>query len=332
MDPVIVKEELKAAMDNCRTDWSEPFKQWIIDLVDIGLRSSVGCYEGSWYHQKRGIPTGGSTCVQLANITVFYIMNQSMYKNTDLMKKIYSIKRYIDDGVGFFEGNRNDFIAWIKNVNDKLRQWGLNIDEYDLKETGVYIAFLDIQFCFDCTGKLQTDLYIKETDSKRYLHFTSAHPNHIFSGIVYSQCIRLRRIINSDVRLNVRMEELKEVFKTAGYPIKMIENIGNGVLAKERTLESKPHQTETADEKCKQPIRIVSTYGCDDELIQTVQKFQPLLEKTKSFKVNAEQSAKSSIFQFVKKTDSNLHNKLVKLKDLALGSRTGATKPCKQKL
>ena len=98
---------------------------------------------------------------------------------------------------------------------------------------------MDIQFCFDEDGELQTDLYRKETDSQAYLNFRSAHPNHTFSGNVYSQSLRLRRIINSREKLGERLIELGEAFKKAGYPEKMIVNIRNKVLNSERDISLK---------------------------------------------------------------------------------------------
>ena len=76
---------------------------------------------------------------------------------------------------------------------------------YLTKTNNEFTNFLDIQFCFDVDGELQTDLYRKETDSQAYLNFRSAHPNHTFSGNVYSQSLRLRRIINSRERLGERL-------------------------------------------------------------------------------------------------------------------------------
>ena len=90
---------------------------------------------------------------------------------------------------------------------------------------------------FDSEGNLQTDLYMKESTSRAYLHFNSCHPNHVFSGIVYSQCIRLRRIINCDERLKTQLELLKEAFLASGYPKTMVDNIAAKVLKSPRIIE-----------------------------------------------------------------------------------------------
>ena len=80
LEPNLVKE---AVFDTCRPNWSEELKSWIISLIDFSLRASVAKYDDSWWRQKNGIPTGGSLCVQLANIAVFYVMFTKVYNVPD---------------------------------------------------------------------------------------------------------------------------------------------------------------------------------------------------------------------------------------------------------
>jgi len=231
-----VIEALNEAMLECRPDWCDDFREWILNLVQMSLKSAVGKFEGSWYRQKKGIPTGGSLCVELANITVFYIMRKCVYADKNLMKHVVHVKRYIDDGAGFFTGSKRQFESWLKNVNQSLSGYGLLIDESSFEETGICVPFLDIRFCMDLDGQLFTDLYIKPTDSRSYLHFGSAHPNHVYSGIVYSQCSRLRRIIISNDILKNRIAELCICFKCCGYPSSMVDRISKKVLNIPRDL------------------------------------------------------------------------------------------------
>ena len=240
---------------------------------------------------------------------------------------------------GFFSSTKRKFNQWICAINEALKNYGLLIDESEWKDVGEFVAFLNIKYCFDCDGNLQTDLYVKETDSRSYLHFSSAHPNHIYCGIVYSQCTRLRRIINSQDRLKVRLDELCEAFKAAAYPSKMVENISKKVLNSERSLERRQHPEEPQDAIL--PIRVVSTFGSDTDIVATVKKYEDDLKRTRSFSSlttsteshpsDREPNQNKQLFQFVKKTGSNLKSRLVKVKNLALGNKHGQTKPCKQK-
>ena len=217
-------------MNTCRPDWSQELKQWILSLIEFSLKASVAKYGEHWWIQKNGIPTGGSLCVQIMNITVFYVMSKNVYNEPEMMINVTEVKRFIDDGAGFFSASLEDFQNWLRKVNEKISVHGLYIDEPNIKNNSQFIDFLDVQYCFDNNGELQTDLFIKETDSRADLNFSSAHPNHTFSGNVYSQCLRLRRIINSTERLEARLDEISKCFKKAGYPVKMINEIKTKVL------------------------------------------------------------------------------------------------------
>ena len=93
----------------------------------------------------------------------------------------------------------------------------LNAYIWDFNHPGVFTVFLDIKFHFDTTEGLKTDVNIKETDSRVYLHFTSYHPRQTFPSIVYSQALRYRRIIKDDTLLSQRLDELGECFRRSGY-------------------------------------------------------------------------------------------------------------------
>ena len=320
LKPELVKEAVLHAMETCRPGWSQAKRNWIIQLIDISLRASIGKFKDHFYLQKNGAPTGGSLCVQLANITVFYIMNKAVYSKPQLMSNIKEVKRYIDDGGGFYVGSERSFNAWINAVNAALRPYNLYIDESLIKETFEFAPFLDIQFCFDFDGLLQTDLFVKPTDARSYLNFKSAHPSHVFSGIVYSQCLRLRRIINCNVRLENRLKELCLAFEKSEYPREMLDKISNKVLNMRRQLV----RPETVDEdSTSKPILIVSCHGSDEKLVKSIKANEEELLKTETFK-----NTPKPVFQFVKKTASNIGSKLSILKSLALGRKSGLTVPC----
>ena len=105
-------------------------------------------------------------------------MRKAVYSDEDIMRNIVSAERYVDDGAGLYNDSVDSFNSWIVSVNEKLSPFGITIDESSIWLPNDFIAFLDIQLCFDSTGSLQTDLYTKPTDSRTYLNFNSAHPKH----------------------------------------------------------------------------------------------------------------------------------------------------------
>ena len=143
-----------------------------------------------------------------------------------------------------------------------IRKWCIKDEDWSTAANlGDTVHILDILFGFNENGNLKTDLYRKETDSRGYLHYSSCHPNHVFSGIVYSQGLRLRRIINNDEVLHVRLDELKVDFMASKYPVKLIENIFKKVRDLPRTLEKR-----VRTEELRRNVILTSTYGRDTEL------------------------------------------------------------------
>ena len=68
--------------------------------------------------------------------------------------------------------------------------------------------------------------------------------HYTFPSIVYSQMLRYRRIINSEVLLKERLLELSNYFIMSGYPKNMVKNIMNDVLERKRTLEYREKTNE----------------------------------------------------------------------------------------
>ena len=232
---------------------------------------------------------------------------------------ILDIRRYIDDGGGFQLGTEEQFQAWLTEVNQSIAPYGLNIDESNFKKNASYTNLLDIQYCFDKDGNLQTDLYTKETDSRAYLNFSSSHPKHTFSGNVYSQSLRLRRIINNEERLRIRLDELSRAFKKAGYPERMVTNITTKVQNSERNIDKKQESERQNEEK----IIVVSTFGADKTIVEAVRDSEENLKKTASFR-----NQQGSLFKYVKKVGPSIRSHVNSVKKQALGIQKGCANRC----
>ena len=311
----LILDALQNAMDDCRLSWSMEFKAWLKELVKLSVDSAIGEYNGKFYKPKEGCPTGGSLSVQIANISVFYVLKKVLYEDRTLMKDIVDIKRFIDDGVGLHCMTSRTFSKWKEVVSERVGVYGLTIKQSDWSEPKTkhgMINFLDINFSFDKNKSLQTDLYRKPTDARSYLNFSSCHPPYTFSGVVFSQALRLRRIINDDNRLNSQLETLKKDFLKCGYPTGMLDNILDKIKSQERVLQ-KQEKEALLDDK----VRVISTFGRDEKLTKIFQK--------------AEKNSNNVKFSYVKKTGPSLKNILIKPKSIVLGNTRGKTLPCKRR-
>ena len=58
-------------------------------------------------------------------------------------------------------------------------------------------------------NKLITYLYVKPTDTHKYLNYTSSHPEYNRKSIVYSQTLRLRRMYSFETDFVKHKNEMK---------------------------------------------------------------------------------------------------------------------------
>ena len=141
--------------------------------------------------------------------------------------------RFIDDLGGRWVGPTEPFHKWVQWLN------GCTKPKYGIEFTsriGNEVEFLDILISFDQLGNPITDLFVKPTDARRYLSPESCHPGHTFNSVVYSQGIRLRRIISNNEKLLLRLDELADAFIISGYNKGSVKRILNKIASKPRVL------------------------------------------------------------------------------------------------
>ncbi|XP_057290233.1 uncharacterized protein LOC130612918 [Hydractinia symbiolongicarpus] len=117
--------------------------------------------------------------------------------------------------------------------------------EYSTEE----ISFLDTTIYLDKRSrKLKTKLFIKPTDSRALLHFTSYHPHHTKRGIIYSQALRYRMITSQDSILKCELDELKSILLTRGYKGRLVDEIF-GKIAKLKQSDVLSNSTHKFNKK-----------------------------------------------------------------------------------
>ena len=147
-----------------------------MDFTEIVLKNNNFEFDGKHLVQKLGTAIGTRMAPSYANIFMDKLERQLV---TQAQTKPHTWWRYIDD----------IFIIWTEG-EDSLRDFinCLNSAHRTIKFTSKWsykeVEFLDVKVIND-SGKLETDVYIKSTDSHQYLHQASCHPNSCKRGIPY---------------------------------------------------------------------------------------------------------------------------------------------------
>ena len=299
-------------MDCCRPDWTPEFRDWLIDMVIFSFKSAVVCFRGLWYGVVDGVPTGGVPSVDVANMSVFFVLKQLIYNHPN--SNLHRFIRFVDDGCGIWKGDEESFFVWFENLRStSVTTYGLDLT-LSVKPVTEFTQFLDIQFKF-YNGILTTDIFRKPTDANRYLSFSSFHPKHTFKSVVFSQGMRYRRVINNNSVLQERLNELKTFFVGSGYPQTMVESILDPIPAKPRQLVQVHESTESP----KQFITPwVVTYGpAYDETKTAAVEVNDLLSRSDTWK-----NTSTRVIQVVPRRARNLKDILYRRKALALGGQT----------
>ena len=87
------------------------------DLIELSCKSGVVKSTDGWYTSAQGIPTGGVPCVELGNITVYYVLHHLAYNDNVRPPELLNLLRYVDDGLGFWTGDEESFKTWMTNLN-----------------------------------------------------------------------------------------------------------------------------------------------------------------------------------------------------------------------
>ena len=313
----LVKDALNDAMNSCRPEWDDEFRQWLVDLVISSFESAVVNFRGVWYGVEEGIATGGVPSVSAANISVYFVFKQLIYSQDNI--PLIEFLRFVDDGLGFFTGSIESFNSWFSQIRCKsVELYGLDLT-MTVNPVTSFTQFLDIRFKF-LNGRLTTDIFRKETDANRYLSFNSCHPRHMFRSIIYTQGLRYRRIINDNLILENRLKELKSYFISSSYPEKLINAILDPLPEKPRILE---YAEKKPDGKFIVPW--VVTYGPGyDETKQKEKDINELLSLSGTWK----ETEGRKIVQVVPRRGKNLKDLLFRRKSIALTPEFSGTYSC----
>eukprot|EP00971_Amphidinium_carterae_P351111 6491917-Amphidinium_carterae.1 len=199
--------------DKIQSHYGEEKGKPIASLLHLALRRQYVQHAGKLFHVYDGIPTGSPEAVICANIYM------SEFDKT-IATFVPFYKRFVDDILIVLEpgGNDDEWIQLImNNWNDKIR-----VRRTAHSQTNV--PFLDLQLSVTKTG-FTYSLYSKPHNLYSYLPMTSAHPQHVYRAIIWSEtCRHLRRhssfaeakesITKLALRLRDRGYDPKQIFET----------------------------------------------------------------------------------------------------------------------
>jgi hypothetical protein len=197
--------------------------EYLLSLMDIILNENIFVFYDSLWKQKVGAAMGSKPVPHYANVFLARTIDKafkilSSKYDTETVKALQLLKRFLDDYFSIFVGTTKDLHKLLKEIN--LINPTINLtmnhtsiqgedskDKCECKEQSS-IPFLDT-LCYIKEGRIETDLYKKQTDRNQYLLPSSCHPKQTTKSIPYSLGLRIVRICSEPINREIRLEELK---------------------------------------------------------------------------------------------------------------------------
>ena len=258
IDPNLLPDAVESAL-SIVTNFSTERKKFIIDLIKFNINNGVTHYRSNWFKSIKGIPTGASDSVCLANIYMKWVLIKFFAKYPLYKQFIVSVVRFIDDLFGGWVGTLRQFTNFVSVFNSFGKDFGIIFDKEQFGDT---VHFLDV-LVSNATGVIVTDLHHKPTDAHRYLHSRSFHPKHTFSGIPFSQMRRAVLICSTTYLRDFAIDNIISYFIDCGYKPDTLQTTKLKVLKLNRSELLESHKSPSAKDTNSKPLCFVLPYSVD---------------------------------------------------------------------
>ena len=210
---------VKTIMDK-HPDPSRP-DQFILQLLDNSLSRNDFEFNGQHYLQIKGTAMGKRFAPAYANIYMATWEETVLPKCTKLPTHYY---RYLDDIWGIWTHDEDEFQEFVQSLNS--HHPSINLKPLSSLTS---MNFLDVTTFkgpdFNTTGRLDTKVFFKPTDSHALLHYSSFHPKHTFTGIIKSQLIRFKRICSRPEDYTLATQTLLQALNKRGYSRSLLRKV-----------------------------------------------------------------------------------------------------------
>ena len=297
----LAMEAIENALRVC-TEYSEELINVILQLVKFCLENSVVHYRGNWFKSEDGVPTGGPESGSIANIYVKWMLDTRLLVHPTLApkNKIVTRLRFLDDLWFIWRGTERQFESFKSSLNQLGRE-----DSFTLKgDVGSEVEFLDVKLALK-DGDIETSVFIKPTDSKRYLHRRSDHSTHVFRGIPYSQFRRVVVIWSDPAEREESITYMENKFLASGYEATELHTCKEKALQlnREEILANHRNGVSTRDDES----IITFVINHDPSMVKTLRKFfeskKELLERIigdQRIMISERRSPNTASLQFAK--------------------------------
>ena len=257
-------------------------KEFILEASLFILSNNYFIFDDECWLQLIGAAMGTNFSSPYACLTVGFLEETKLYQtilplhftHEECSIIIQLFSRFVDDGFIIWPVHldRNTFENVLQILHPSIK-FTIEGGKKELKDGEMIekLNFLDITVILHESGKIETDIFYKTTNSHDYLNYNSHHPSHTKKNMIYNLAKRIITFVSDPILEEKRLYELKEWLIKCNYPIKSIEKgihnsrlqgPANNPQLKQRTIPFITMHTSNMD--CSNTVKL-----CNDLLTNT---------------------------------------------------------------
>jgi hypothetical protein len=196
----------------------------LIELLTLVMTENHLQFGDRFWRQVRGTAMGTPVAVIYAVLFMGWLDTLLASRTPHLSSHVILHKRYIDDGVVIWGGEKTDLEAWVSALNGLVPSISVTWDLCDTRFTLLDITFSKGERWLQ-DGVLDTCVYQKPLNKYLYIPWRSAHPSHCMRGLILGE---LRRYIlrESSVQGFIRIRNAFYMrLRARGYPSPFLRRV-----------------------------------------------------------------------------------------------------------
>ena len=253
-------------------------KEFILQTCRFILSNNYFHFNDEFWHQLMGTAMGTKFAPPYACLTMGYLEETKLYPRLSVLYTpsmrdmvIEFFLRYIDDCFTPWPSDLdiNTFIDLLNSLHPDINfTMEKGVSHVNGQRSYQKLNFLDITVILYDDGKVETDIFYKDTNTHDYLDYFSSHPKHVKDNIPFTLAKKIHVFCSDSDTEKKRLDDLRQYLLKCNYDPKIIDRGFRNAM-----LQGPANKKQTNN------ITFVSTYSPNYDIHHVTKTAQKLLDE-----------------------------------------------------